>query len=202
MISAAPLIMLLASNIATSPKNLTDSSSNLSTESQGGVMADTSCSNDNGNLSAIEPIKNVIGQTLSTSCIVCNVNKCSYKCPRCSAKYCSSKCCQVHKSSCATTLATTNVPSDDHDTTASCTDDRKESNYPDSASMLVLKPDEIEILRKSVVLKSMLQSKRLRNDIEAVDASGKHRLTNLKRLRQHKPEFDEFVTTMLREIGR
>jgi hypothetical protein len=128
-------------------------------------------------------------------CIVCNKEKCSYKCPKCMSPYCSLGCWATHKGTCA--AGSTEVGGGTQPTIAA-----SEKVVVQGASehdVLILQPAEKEGMRKSKELVSLLKSKRLRDDITCVDSCS-DRPAALKAMRLKNPEFNQFVELMLSAV--
>ena len=116
---------------------------------------------------------------------MCTSENAKYKCPKCMDKYCSVTCCKHHKVAC--------VGSDtSFKTKVSASNEGNES--------LLLKPEHIKLLNESTWLRSILGSKRLQDDVMAVETSG-NRQSALKKLRSKNTEFENFVSQLLKEIG-
>ena len=138
-------------------------------------------------------------------CCICSKSGCSYKCPKCLSPYCSSACCTTHKESCSTFVlsATGDNAEKKHDEignqVALLTDmsaDSVATVKSKATELVILQPTEKEGIVQSQELRSLLKSKRLRDDIALVDSS-KDRQAALKALRARNPEFNSFVDVLL-----
>ena len=123
-------------------------------------------------------------------CVICSKEKCTYKCPKCRVSYCSVICCSEHKQSCG--AASLHFPSPAHSV---------QVPTPTDIEVLLLKPETKAAVLNSHWLKDMLKSKRLREDILAIDsAPSTSRQSLLKKLRATNPEFEGFVDTLLKDV--
>lgn len=69
-----------------------------------------------------------------------------------------------------------------------------------ATELVILQPTEKEDIVQSQELRSLLKSKRLRDDIALVDSS-KDRQAALKALRARNPEFNSFVDVLLKCVN-
>ena len=143
------------------------------------------------------------------NCVQCKKENSSYKCPQCKASYCSSQCNKTHRAVCLqknpvvplpTTLATaTEVTKGTEVTTIK---KKCSNNNIDSNETLLLKEDKKHSLDNSSELKTMLQSKKLQDDIKSIDSlqDDTARQNALRKKRKENPEFDDFIKKLLRVI--
>jgi hypothetical protein len=128
-------------------------------------------------------------------CVVCAQNdehgqskgkQASYKCPRCRLPYCSAACCKVHKEQCAGAVGAIK---------------KKEVVARTMTSdIVILKPEQLLRLENSQELKQSLLSKRLRDDLAAIDCAP-DRAEALRKFRRNNVEFEEFVQKLLETVG-
>lgn len=144
-------------------------------------------------------------------CNVCQKINSSYKCPKCLVPYCSLGCWGVHKQACSGAVQTTST----HGTTLSQEEDAAEKaeivtvgtgsrnngeSRVEDDDELLLRPEQKERLRSSEKLKSLLKSKRLRDDISCIDSAA-DRQAALKAMLAKNAEFDVFVDTLLTTLN-
>ena len=130
-------------------------------------------------------------------CAVCAVENAAYKCPKCEARYCSVKCCKEHKISSCLTAATPQLIEKDVGVTE---DVKKEEEVDIDSRFKLLTEDSKRRLEENPRVQTVLKSKRLRQDLEKIDSGGQDR-QRLLRLARSSPEFEQFVTLLLRTIG-
>jgi hypothetical protein len=99
-------------------------------------------------------------------------------------------CCGEHKQACG--AASLHFPTAAHTV---------EAIKPTDIEVLLLKPETKAAVLNSHWLKDMLKSKRLREDIQAIDsAPSTSRQSLLKKLRASNPEFECFVDKLLKDV--
>ena len=121
-------------------------------------------------------------------CSICTQQNSHYKCPKCSSLYCSSSCCKKHKEICENFSDIKNFGQVNHE------------NFKQFEEIKCKKEDNNEIIseeikdkmKNSIWLKDILKSKRLRDQITAIDNSG-DRESALKVARKCNSEFDRFL---------
>jgi len=133
-------------------------------------------------------------------CSICQKAGCSYKCPKCLSPYCSAGCWATHKTTCpALQTEESSKPSGDFRTQNIEVKDAKEEKKLAQSDIVILQPSEKAGLIRSTELRSLLKSKRLRDDISCIDSS-KDRQAALKAMRAKNPEFGAFVDVLLDSI--
>jgi hypothetical protein len=138
--------------------------------------------------------------TVKKECVVCQKVNSSYKCPKCLSPYCCSGCWATHKQSCAAQLVANAVDSVAVDILAPVAPVESMRTISKDQKAAILLPEQREGLRKSKELRSLLKSKRLRDDITCIDSSADRQAT-LKAMRTKNPEFNQFVDLLLKSVS-
>lgn len=135
-------------------------------------------------------------------CSVCQKAGCSYKCPKCFSPYCSAGCWSTHKTTCPA-LQTDELAKPSDDSTKKKPEDKsaKDEKKIAQTDIVILQPGEKAGLIRSTELRSLLKSKRLRDDISCIDSS-KDRQAALKAMRAKNPEFGAFVDILLDSVNK
>lgn len=143
-------------------------------------------------------------------CVECQIPTTKYRCPKCRDYYCSMTCWNKHKESCpvlsektiSSVVETIAVVADDKSENKGEIDIQHEIIHKNSAtseSSALLSEEAKEKLSKSSYMKSILRSKRLRDQISSILTSD-DRISSLRKNRDCNPDFQEFVNRMLQEL--
>jgi hypothetical protein len=119
-------------------------------------------------------------------CQVCSSSSSKYKCAKCRVPYCCVKCYSTHKDICAGKEQKRS--------------DLESTNQKESHSDAIIPIEHLQALDKDSEIQVLLRSKRLAEHILMIDDAGDRPLA-LKRLRDTHPEFNGFVTNVLRVVN-
>ena len=122
-------------------------------------------------------------------CTICSSPSSKYKCAKCRVPYCCVKCYSVHKEVCCAGEGQELRKSEESTTVAK-----------DSRSEAIIPIEHLHALDKDADIQALLRSKRLAEHILMIDDAGDRPLA-LKRLRDSHPEFNGFVTSVLRIVN-
>lgn len=125
------------------------------------------------------------------SCIVCEKEKSSYKCPKCLGFYCSLACFKLHKEeNCQ--FSVSNQSSVNTMLNIIDTNKKTENDIELEKEYILLSDKHKNLLKNNQKIKELINNKRFLNDIKKIDESN-DRENELKKMRLMNSEFNQLM---------